>query len=387
MPGARDDRLGGEVVFIDSSSGAPRVVETPDWRAVTHVAWLPDGSGLLVNAQESTGESAASQIWLLPFPDGKARQVTNDLGTYSGLSVADNGHTFVSVRNELRARIYVVPDGDVTRAQAITAGAGTDDGVQGLAWTPDDRLVYTSSSGGDNDIWIMNADGSNRAQLTTSRGNDHWPSVTPDGQVVVFVSERDGGRGLWRMDIEGGRQQRLVPAHVGQRPQLSADGKDVYYGDTAARQSFRVSIDGGTPTPLPLVLAGASGAAASLPDGFHEAAPSPDGKLISGHYNDAAQRGERMTVITPGHPEATLLLPTVPVPAQWSPDGRSLLYIDTRRGISNLWRHPVAGGTAAQITKFTNDRIFRYALSRDQKRWAIVRGDVSRDVVLVSERK
>ena len=256
-------------------------------------------------------------------------------------------------------------------------------------WSPDGtKIAYAQGTSETNDIWIMNADGLNRAQLTTSRGNDHWPSVTPDGRVVVFVSERDGGRGLWRMDIEGGRQQRLVAANVGQRPQLSADGKDVYYGDTALRQSFRVSIDGGTPTPLPLVLAGASGAGASLPEGFHEAAPSPDGKLISGHYNDAAQRGERMTVITPGHPEATLLLPTVPVPAQWSPDGRSLLYIDTRRGVSNLWRHPVGGGAAAaQITKFTNDRIFRYALSRDQKRWAIVRGEISRDVVLVSERK
>jgi Tol biopolymer transport system component len=94
-----------------------------------------------------------------------------------------------------------------------------------------------------------------------------------------------------------------------------------------------------------------------------------------------------MTVITPGHAEAPLPLPTVPVPAQWSPDSKSLLYIDTRRGISNLWRHSVAGGTATQITKFTNDRIFRYALSRDQKRWAIVRGEISRDVVLVSERK
>ena len=136
VPGTHAGRLHAEVVYVDSTSGAQRVVETPAWRAVTHVAWLPDGSGLLANAQESSGESGATQIWLLPYPDGKPRQVTNDLGTYTGLSVSEAGRSFVSVRNELRAKIYVVPEGDATQGTAITSGAGTDDGVEGLAWTP-----------------------------------------------------------------------------------------------------------------------------------------------------------------------------------------------------------------------------------------------------------
>lgn len=387
VPGTHAGRVHAEVVYVDSTSGAQRVVETPTWRAVTHLAWLPDGSGLLVNAQEASGESGATQIWLLPYPEGKARQVTNDLGTYTGLSVSEAGHSFVSVRNELRAKIYVVPEGDAARATAITSGAGTDDGVEGLAWTPDDRLVYTSSAGGNTDIWIMDADGLNRSQLTTAPGADSWPSVTPDGRVIVFTSERDGGRALWRMEIDGGRQQKLVPANVRVRPMLSSDGKEIYYGDDKARQNFRVSIDGGTPAPLPDLLASGGAPGITLPEGFHEAAPSPDGRLIAGHYLARDQRGERMVVITPGKADGVTPLPTVPVPAQWSPDSKSLLYTDTRRGISNLWRYPLGGGAASQITKFTNDRIFRYALSHKQARWAIVRGDISRDVVLVSERK
>ena len=192
----------------------------------------------------------------------------------------------------------------------------------------------------------MDTDGLNRSQLTTAPGADSWPSVTPDGRVVVFTSERDGGRALWRMEIDGGRQQKLVPANVRVRPMLSADGKEVYYGDQKTRQNFRVSIDGGTPTPLPDVLASGGAAGVTLPEGFHEAAPSPDGRQIAGHYIARDQRGERMAVITPGRADGVVLMKTVPVPAQWSPDGKSLLYIDTRRGISNLWRHPLGGGAA-----------------------------------------
>jgi Tol biopolymer transport system component len=384
VPGIHDGRLHGEVVFVDSATGTPRVVETPAWRAITHVAWLPDGTGVLVNAQELSGESGASQIWLLPFPEGAARQVTNDLGTYTGLSVAKTGRSFVSVRNELRTKIYIVGEKEAAHDDAITSGAGTDDGVEGIAWTPDNRLVYTSSSGGNTDVWVMDADGMNRSQLTTSPGADNWPVVSPDGRVVVFVSERDGTPALWRMDIDGGRQQRLVAGNVRARPMLSADGTEVYYSDTSSRQNLRIPIAGGTPQALPEALAGPG---VALPEGFHEPAPSPDGRMVAGHYFDREQRGERMVVITPGKADGIAKLPSVPVPAVWMPDSRSLLFVQTRRGVSNLWRQPVASGAAVQVTKFTNERIFRYALSHDRSRWAVVRGDLSRDVVLVAERE
>ena len=233
VPGAFEGRLHAEMVFVDAETGTERVVDAPEWRAITHVAWMPDGSGLLVNAQESAGEQT-SQIWHMSYPDGARRRVTNDLSTYSGLSLSKDGHTFVSVRNELRARIYVVPDGDAARARPITAGASIDDGVRGVAWTPDGRIIYTSSGAGDTDIWVMNADGTNRVQLTTTRGNDIWPRVTADGKFVAYISEGEGTRGLWRMDIDGGRPRRLAEGSVTYRPVLSADSATVYYSDPRA---------------------------------------------------------------------------------------------------------------------------------------------------------
>mgnify|MGYP001572562081 CR=1 FL=1 len=60
----------------------------------------------------------------------------------------------------------------------------------------------------------------------------------------------------------------------------------------------------------------------------------------------------------------------------------SLLYLTA----ANLWRQPLGGGEPTRITAFTGDQIFSFAVSPDQKQWALVRGEVASDVVLVSSR-
>lgn len=59
----------------------------------------------------------------------------------------------------------------------------------------------------------------------------------------------------------------------------------------------------------------------------------------------------------------------------------------TRAGVSNLWRQAISGGSPTQLTQFTSEQIYSYGLSHDQKTWAVVRGETSADVVLVSDKK
>ena len=101
------------------------------------------------------------------------------------------------------------------------------------------------------------------------------------------------------------------------------------------------------------------------------------------HYTDQAARGERIALVSLTG-AAPKLLPTVPPTATWSPDGRALIYIDTRSGVSNLMQHPIAGGAATPLTKFTSEQIFSYAISPDQRQVGLVRGRVNSDVVLIS---
>ncbi len=373
------DELRGQIVIIDVEAKTETVLSTPDWRQVSRVAWLPDGSGLLANAQESAGESS-NQIFLVSYPAGDARRLTNDLSSYSGLNVAPDGRSFVAIRNERRSAIWTMAADDAASASAITAEASADEGAQGIAWTPDGRIVYTTEAGGNPDIWIMNADGSRRVQLTTNPGQDVSPRVTSDGRYIVYVSDRDGAARIWRMALDGSGATRLSPdAVLRWRATLSADGRWIYYNDTRS-ESRKVSIDGGDVLPIlsPEVIAKLSG---PLPAGFHEPMPSPDGRWLAGHYS--TNEGERIAVF-PADGGAIQLLDTVPPSAQWTGDSRGFLYVATRGGVSNLMRRAIATPVPVPVTQFGAEQIFNYASAPDSKRLAVVRGRLSSDVVLVS---
>ncbi len=377
VPGSNSETLEASLVLVDVESGTETTLGTHDWRAISYVAWLPDGRSLLINGSEGGGESS-SQIWAITYPDGAVTRVTNDLSTYSGLSVSTDGSAFVSVRNEMRSRIWAIPDGNMDRAAAVTVGAGTDDGVSGFAWTPDGRLVYAASTSGNSDIWIMAPDGSNRVQLTNNPEEDTLPLVTPDGQTIVFMSERAGGRTLWRMNIDGSVASSLGAGPVAFRPVISFDGKWVYYSDPA-RQNFRIPVEGGAPEPL---LAELTTGGRPLPPGFHEPLPSPDGRAVAGHYQDPERNGERIVVLSTDASAPERRFQNVPPNARWAPDGKSLIFMD----YLNLFRQPLSGGAPSQITRFADDNIFSFAVSADQTHWALVRGQIVSDVVLVSKR-
>ena len=224
----------------------------------------------------------------------------------------------------------------------------------------------------------MDADGANRVQLTNAPEDDTLPIVTPDGSTIVFISERDGMHTLWRMNVDGSAQAKLGVGPVAFRPVVSFDGKWVYYSDPK-RQNFRVPVGGGTAEPL---LGELTAGGRSLPPAFHEPMPSPDGRAVAGHYLDPGKQSERIAVLSVDAEAPERRFPEVPANARWAPDGRSLIFSNR----VNLFRQPIGGAAAAQITRFTGDTIFSFAVSTDQKQWALVRGQVVSDVVLVAKR-
>ena len=82
--------------------------------------------------------------------------------------------------------------------------------VTRAALTSTGKIVfYSEDANGDYEIYIINADGSNRTQLTFDSANDGAPSLSPDGTKIVYTSYRDGHKEIWKMNSDGTGQTRL----------------------------------------------------------------------------------------------------------------------------------------------------------------------------------
>jgi Tol biopolymer transport system component len=70
--------------------------------------------------------------------------------------------------------------------------------------------VRVTADAGGTDIFVINADGTGEARLTTTPGGDFSPDWSPDGQRIVFTSDRDANREIYVMNADGSGQVRLT---------------------------------------------------------------------------------------------------------------------------------------------------------------------------------
>jgi len=269
----------------------------------------------------------------------------------------------------------VTPVNDLNHGKQLTTGKL--DGDRGVTWTPDGRIVYSSIAGGNVDLWIMNADGTNQKQLTSDAAMDYSPYVSPDGRYIFFGSMRGPMPSVWRMDIDGNNLKQVTDQED-YLQDLTPDGKWVIYSSwrTTKQSLWRVSIDGGQPEQISNLF-------------ISNARVSPDGKFLACKYRDEDPNSPIRLIILPiegGTPLKSFdLLPTTNGSPEWSPDGKSVTIGDSRTGTLNLWSFPLDGGPMKQLTDFKPDEFIGRELSVDHKSMVIARGRITSDVVLISD--
>jgi Tol biopolymer transport system component/DNA-binding winged helix-turn-helix (wHTH) protein len=375
------------LLTVDVATGQETELKIPNWRAITRAIWMPSGKHLIVAARE--GNEPSSQLWMLAYPDGDIRRLTNDLEAYFWLSLSSDGRMLVTRQQRIVTRLWLMPNGDMKGAKQLTFGERTLDGYVGLAWTPDGRIVFSSFAGHNTDLYLINADGGNRIQLTSNAGQDNThPSVSPDGRYIVFTSNRTGTRQIWRMNIDGRNQKQLTfgdgQSDIAQFAALSTDGADVFYlrhgGQPAA--IWRVSIEGGTPIQVSRLTSATTESLLSI---------SPDGKWLASRHVSAQPEGTgeerrlRISILpTEGGAEPKLFdLPIGRTIIQWSADSTAFDYAGGPFNSSSLWRQPLAGGEPQKLCEFP-DRIFDLAWSRDKKNLVVSRGRQQGDAILIT---
>ncbi len=134
--------------------------------------------------------------------------------------------TFFSAR-EGNNEIYVM-DWDGSRPLRLTSDPASDVDPD---ISPNGRdVVFTSNRTGNNDIHVMDRAGRHQVNLTNTAANDGWARWAPDGEHIVFHTNRDGNFELYVMNRDGDGLMRLTNyPGVDQFPEWSPNGREIAF--------------------------------------------------------------------------------------------------------------------------------------------------------------
>ena len=175
--------LGVGLFEVDAATGTQKAMPGRRWREVLDFTWLPDGSGLLLAAMPKSG--ADPQLWVVTYPGGTVRRISNDLSNYLSVAISGDGRTIASVQLNLTSSVWVGPANAPDQAREVTSGRW--DGNAGVTFTPDDRIVYDGNHSQNWDLFMADADGGNARQLTFDQHFHGSPAVCDGGRSIVYL--------------------------------------------------------------------------------------------------------------------------------------------------------------------------------------------------------
>ncbi len=358
---------------IPAAGGTERQIGETFNSRIMSFAWIPNRSGFVINAVDD--DTREPQLYFMSYPDGAKWRITNDLNNYSNVSVTADGRSIVASQTNSGRQIWELSDDRSGAASQITSA--NEKHFEGIDWMRDEYLVFAQdeNSSFDNfNIWRMRPDGGGLQQLTTGNGDNTEPTVSGDGEVVVFVSKRSGTPQLWRMNSLGGDVRRLMnfPGKT-YHPRISSDGRSVYFKGYVDGRSgiWRVSVGGGEATRL-------------IDADTNMFVISNDGNYLI--YAASEKAGERVRThvhrIDNSEPDRVVDI----IPETWmqsAPDGQSIFYDTADDDVRNVWQQPLDGSPPRQMTSFHNEHIYQCAFSSTGVRSACIRHTISYDTVMI----
>jgi Tol biopolymer transport system component len=375
-----------------------------------HVVWSPDGRWLAFPDKESTRE--APGIFLLSLETLEKRRLTSPpphaIGDWLPAFSPDNTSVaFVRWSSEGAGDVFVAPvGGEPARLTSDNTW------IAGLAWAPEVGIVFSSTRAGSPRLWRIPAPGGApeplapvmsenaktlgealpfgisrrgdrialvrqrldvsiwRAEISDAPGRaappekvvastqyEGGPHISPDGERIVFQSERSGGSEIWACRADGSEPVQLtaVGGPMAGTPRWSPDGRQVAFDARAEGHSdiYLVGADGGTPRRLTAHPA-------------NDVVPSwsRDGRWV--YFASNRDGGYQVWKVPAEGGEAVRLTAQGGFAAWESADGAFVYY--ARFEEAGVWRAPAGGGEER--------RIFDRPAAGDWGRWALGEGGI-----------
>jgi Tol biopolymer transport system component len=376
----------GGMAVVDVVTGNETAIPLKEEKLlrISQLAWLNDGTGLIYTPY-AADMGQRYQIRYAAYPSGDVQNVTNDLSSYEDFSLTADSQTMVAIQREYSMGIWLTPENDFSSASSINSKTAADDGERGLSWTSDGRIVFVSSEGGAQNIWRMDADGSNPKPLTTDyKVGKIFPTLSIDGNSITYFSravdpatkELIPGNAFFQMDADGQNVRLVVEDPDCAFAAASANEDWVVYTSRAGGifRIWKAPLKGGTAVKLTDVDSTSP-------------AISRDGKAVAYFINEKG-RPLKLGIISidGGDPLRIVELPATTnmnAGIAWNKTGDGILFVNTLGTTSNIWTQPLDGANPTPLTAFKEFQIAQFALNPEGTRLAVARGSRNRDIVLI----
>jgi eukaryotic-like serine/threonine-protein kinase len=321
-----------DILTISVSDGkAVPVTDDPhlDWSP----AWAPDGRSLYF-ASDRGGSMNLWRVAIDPdsgIPSGSPQALTTPSPWSGEISIARSGGklVFASRAGDFNVhRIGFDPQTGTVSGPDVPVTSGSALWIE-IDSSPADSEVVMRSWSGNEDLYLIRPDGSAARQITDDAFKDRGPRWSPDGKDIAFYSDRGGRYEVWLIDREGGnlRQATSTEGRSLWFPVWSPDGRKIVTSNDEGTYIFDLSrgLPAALAESLPTI---APGVTLDVSDW------SPDGSYLIGYprnkgaetpgiyiYSFATKAYEKISDLGTGYPSRPALLP----------DGRRFVFFQDDR--------------------------------------------------------
>jgi TolB protein len=312
------------VLLIDVDSGAFRnLAPPPPAGLLSAVAWSGRGDTLVYAQSESfvTGAvgSSSGRVVQQEIATGRAKTL---MWLSTGSEVVDIFAPGTLLLGSRTARQNLL---ELTLDEGVSPAAGTRWLTHGNsidrqpAFSPDGEwIIFSSNRSGNLDLYKLSAITGAIRRITDDAADDWDPAFTPDGRQIIWSSSRAGHFEIWICDADGTGARQLTDDGIdAENPTATRDGEWIVYNSTNPENPgiWKIRLDGSDATLL-------------VPGTWSTPEVSPDGTWFA-MRTGTVSRSVRVARVADGE-----LLPfSFEVPGsdqngrpRWMPDGRSLAF-------------------------------------------------------------
>ncbi len=191
----------------------------------SNLTWTSDNAQIATVGEDGTVSGAGYGHARITATGAGGKTATADIYVVGEIVVASS-RAFPNTPGKFQ--LYAVERSNLAQLTKLTPDTTS---ASDPAFSPDgSRIAFVSQRDGNAEIYVMNADGTGATRLTNDPQPDGRPGFTPDGQAVVFHSARTAGKQqIWVVNVDGTGLTQLTRDSVNSAPSVSPDGQTIAY--------------------------------------------------------------------------------------------------------------------------------------------------------------